>query len=134
MTHLNKPFPNGRNQESVSEAIAAYEAVAMYGDVMQAVYFASSSKEELVLYDSALRMRDMGRLLMATEIRAAKTYWHVRNASDPDVMRIYPEVYDAKIVGMIWSLLAQEQTWFGAESWKSYGIQVHCVQACLFCI
>ncbi|RYG65845.1 hypothetical protein EON64_11075, partial [archaeon] len=33
--HLNKPFPNGRNQESVSEAIAAYEAVAMYGDVMQ---------------------------------------------------------------------------------------------------
>jgi hypothetical protein len=25
---------------------------------------------------------------------------------------------------MIWSMLAQEQTWFGNEPWKSYGIQV----------
>jgi endoglucanase Acf2 len=29
-----KPYPNGRNQESASEAIAAYEAVALYGDAM----------------------------------------------------------------------------------------------------
>ena len=29
-----KPYPNGRNQESVSEAISAYEAVALYGEVM----------------------------------------------------------------------------------------------------
>ena len=25
---------------------------------------------------------------------------------------------------MMWSMLAQEQTWFGNEPWKSYGIQV----------
>jgi len=25
---------------------------------------------------------------------------------------------------MIWSMLAQQQTWFGAEPWKSYGIQL----------
>jgi endoglucanase Acf2 len=25
---------------------------------------------------------------------------------------------------MLWSMLAQEQTWFGNEEWKSYGIQL----------
>ena len=24
----------------------------------------------------------------------------------------------------LWSLMAQEQTWFGNEEWKSYGIQL----------
>ena len=33
-------------------------------------------------------------------------------------------MYEPKIVGMIWSMLAQEQTWFGNEPWKSYGIQL----------
>jgi hypothetical protein len=35
---------------------------------------------------------------------------------------------------MMWSTLAQLQTWFGNEAWKSYGIQVRdlrilCAQA-----
>lgn len=34
------------------------------------------------------------------------------------------DIYEPKVVGMIWSMLAQEQTWFGNEPWKSYGIQV----------
>jgi hypothetical protein len=34
------------------------------------------------------------------------------------------EIYQPKVVGMLWSMLAQEQTWFGNEPWKSYGIQV----------
>jgi endoglucanase Acf2 len=33
-------------------------------------------------------------------------------------------VYEPKVVGMLWSTLAQQQTWFGAEPWKSYGIQL----------
>lgn len=33
--------------------------------------------------------------------------------------------YQSKVVGMLWSMLAQEQTWFGNEPWKSYGIQVY---------
>jgi hypothetical protein len=32
--------------------------------------------------------------------------------------------YKPKVVGMMWSSLAQLQTWFGSEPWKSYGIQV----------
>jgi hypothetical protein len=34
------------------------------------------------------------------------------------------EVYEPNVVGMIWSILAQEQTWFGNEVWKAYGIQL----------
>lgn len=65
----------------------------------------------------------MGRLLLATEVRTAKTYWHVR-ASAPNVTRIYPEVYASKVVGMLWSMLAQEQTWFGNAPYLAYGIQL----------
>ena len=32
--------------------------------------------------------------------------------------------YTGKVIGMMWSTLAQLQTWFGNEPWKSYGIQV----------
>jgi endoglucanase Acf2 len=117
-------YPNGRNQESVSEAIHAYEAVALYGEVMSDIFRGSTDKEDLVLYDNALRIRDMGRLLACTEVRSAKTYWQVRSPDTPGVSRIYPEIYQPKIVGMIWSMMVQEQTWFGNEEWKSYGIQL----------
>lgn len=141
----NRPYPNGRNQESVSEAIAAYEAIALLGDVMQDNYARkvaslqamapttyaglATVRQQLEIarsrLDSGLRIRDMGRLLMATEIRSAKTYWHVQTPSTANVSRIYPDVYEPKIVGMIWSMMVQEQTWFGNEVWKSYGIQVN---------
>jgi hypothetical protein len=32
----------------------------------------------------------MGRLLMATEIRSTKTYWHVQAPDTANVSRIYP--------------------------------------------
>jgi endo-1,3(4)-beta-glucanase len=124
VTINGKAFPNGRNQESVSEAIAAYEAVAMYGDVMSDIFFGSNDPKDLVAYDSALRIRDMGRLLACTEARSAKTYWQVRAPGTAGVSRIYPEIYEPKVVGMIWSMMVQEQTWFGSEAWKSYGIQL----------
>lgn len=33
-------------------------------------------------------------------------------------------MYAPKVIGMMWSMLAQLQTWFGNEVWKSYGIQL----------
>lgn len=69
-------------------------------------------------------------------------YYHVQSSSSgSDVQRIYPgttlvhaygrselisflDAYTPKIVGMLWSFLAQEQTWFGNQPWASYGIQV----------
>lgn len=38
MPVLGDPYPNGRNQESSAEAIAAYEAVALYGLGASAVF------------------------------------------------------------------------------------------------
>jgi len=68
----------------------------------------------------------------ATEVRSARTYWHVQSP-DSGVARIYPEMYTPRVVGMVWSLLAQEQTWFGNEPYKSYGIQVFVTsRKCLF--
>lgn len=34
------------------------------------------------------------------------------------------DIYQPKVIGMMWSMLAQMQTWFGNEAWKSYGIQL----------
>lgn len=124
VTIQNQPYPNGRNQESVSESIAAYEAVALYGDVMSEIFFYSDREEDKILRENAFRIRDIGRLLMATEARSAKTYWQVRAPNTPGVSRIYPDVYEPKAVGMIWSMLVQLQTWFGSEEWKAYGIQL----------
>jgi hypothetical protein len=84
--------------------------VALYGEVASQMYYDSANPDDEALMENARRIRDMGRLLMATEIRTAQTYWHVR-ASGPNVTRIYPEVYKSKVVGMLWNMLAQEQTW-----------------------
>lgn len=119
-----KPYPNGRNQESASEAIAAYEAVAMYGDVMSNIFDTGMSEVDAQLLQTSLRIRDIGRLLMATEVRSTQTYWHVQAPDTKGVSRIYPEAYQPKVIGMMWSMLAQLQTWFGNEEWKSYGIQL----------
>jgi len=120
----DEPYPNGRNQESSAEAIAAYEAVALYGLGASAVFSGSANLEDNVRYDVCQRVYEMGRLLLATEIRSAQSYWHVRSVGAKGVTRIYPDVYTSKVVGMLWSMLAQEQTWFGNEAWKSYGIQL----------
>ncbi len=39
-------------------------------------------------------------------------------------MFLSAEAYLPKVIGMVWSMLAQLQTWFGNEQWKSYGIQL----------
>ena len=124
VTIQGEPYPNGRNQESSSEAISAYESVALFGESFVNIYSKSAKANEKALLDVATRVRDMGRLLVATEIRSAKTYWHVQQPNTSGVTRVYPLNYTPKVVGMIWSMLAQQQTWFGNEPWKSYGIQL----------
>ena len=107
VTIHGEPYPNGRNQESSSESVAAYEAVALYGDVAASIFQGSANIDDAVLFDNAFRIRDMGRLLLATEMRTARTYWRV--SASPNVTRIYPAIYQPRIVGMLWSMLAQEQ-------------------------
>lgn len=64
--------------------------------------------------------------------QSAQIYWQVADAGTPDLPRVYPEAYRPHVVGMLWSTLAQMQTWFGAEAWKVYGIQASCLSVSLY--
>ncbi|KAG5178337.1 hypothetical protein JKP88DRAFT_188690 [Tribonema minus] len=115
------PYANGRNEESSSEAVNAYDAVALYGHQMAKVFARAG---DMARANTASHVRDTGRMLSAMEIRSAQVYWHVKAPGTPGSGRIYPEGYKGKVVGMLWSALAQMQTWFGSEAWKVFGIQM----------
>lgn len=118
----NEPYLNGRNEESSSEAVAAYEAIALFGKVcVEQVFVNDADKEKR---DVALQVQEMGLVLYSTEITGAQTFWHVQASNTPGVTRIYPETYTNLVVGMLWSTLAQMQTWFGGSPYLCYGIQL----------
>jgi endo-1,3(4)-beta-glucanase len=90
------PYPNGRNQESSSESIAAYEAMALYGQTMNLQWGqgTSSATSDNANAATAASLRDMSRFLLSTEIRSAARYYHVRKTHK----RIYPkEVRTGKV-------------------------------------
>ncbi len=95
-------FGDGRNQESTSEAVNAWYAVYLYG-----------------LATGNDRLRDLGRLMLATEMRSTQTYWQV-DSNDG----IYPESFASnKVVGVLWSNKVDYGTFFGANTEF-----IHCIQ------
>jgi endo-1,3(4)-beta-glucanase len=88
-------FGDSRNQESTSEAVNAWYGLHLYG-----------------LATGDVNLGNVGRVLLATEIRAAQKYWHVRSNSP-----IYDEPFAShKVVGILWSNKAEYATFFcGAE-------------------
>jgi len=117
-------YANGRNQESSSEAIAAYEAVSLFGHVMTQIW-----EEEITTTNNnnenistARHICNIGRLLTATELRSANRYWHVLQSQKSG--RVYPKQYKPSVVGMMWNMMAQFQTWFGNKPHLVYGIQL----------
>lgn len=115
-----EPFLNGRNQESSSEAINGYEAIGLYGSVMVTAFQLAEDTEQTKI---AAEVRDVGRLLCATEIRSADRYWHVLHGDDAE-HTIYPSEYQPSAVGMMWNTMVQFQTWFGGDPFLAYGIQL----------
>ena len=118
--------PHGRNQESSSEAIAAYEGVALYGQVMTEIFSGSTNKEkrnqENQGLEAAKLVRDLGQLLTLSEVRAANRYWHLWSSDDH--VNTYPKAYDKPVVGMLYETMASFQTWFAPDAVVSYGIQL----------
>ena len=114
------PYLNGKNQESSSEAIAAYESVALYGQAM------ASSWERVDPQKAAIskEIETIGRLLAATELRSANAYWHIRQKNVKPSERIVPKAYTNNVVGILWSTMAQFGTWFGTAPYLPYGIQL----------
>lgn len=102
---IHAATPNGRNQESTSEAINSYYALYAYGAVVDAPF--------------ASELKDVGRLFIAMESHGADTYWHVRSNSP-----IYGDDFPHKVVGILWEHAATYQTWFGTNPYLVGGIQL----------
>jgi endo-1,3(4)-beta-glucanase len=92
----------GPGQESTSEAINAWYGVHLWG-------LATSNTE----------LSNMGRLLLASEIRSAKRYWHIYNSSD-----IYPTPFNNHGTAVIVRThKVAVETYFGSLPHYFYGIQ-----------
>jgi len=96
-------FGDSRNQESTSEAVNAWYSVYLWG-----------------LVNDDARLSDLGRLMLATEIRSAQRYWQITSESD-----LYnPPFADNKVVGVLWSTKVGYETFFGNEPEFIHGIQM----------
>ncbi|XP_020218967.1 putative endo-1,3(4)-beta-glucanase 2 [Cajanus cajan] len=85
-------FEDGRNQESTSEAVNAYYAAGLMG---------------LAYRDTDLVAT--GSTLLALEIRAAQTWWHVKVGDN-----LYEEDFakDNRIVGVLWANKRDSKLWW----------------------
>lgn len=126
--------PHGREQESSSEAIAAFEGIALFGNAMIDAF--QGDKENL---KSARLVRNLGEFLTAMEVDAASRFYHVYGINDNDEkvskllsasnekvqhINTYPSSYERPVVGMMHETMASFQTWFSNEDVVSYGIQL----------
>jgi len=118
---ITKPmFGNIMNQESSSEAVMAYEAVALYGKTMASIFQDEGDTKKASV---AKMMHNVGLTLTATEIRSTQKYWQVRqNVEDSE--KIYPGAYTGNVVGILWETFAEFTTWFGNAPYLIYGIQL----------
>mmetsp|Transcript_20014 Transcript_20014/g.37971 ORF Transcript_20014/g.37971 Transcript_20014/m.37971 type:complete len:1122 (-) Transcript_20014:162-3527(-) len=129
--------PHGREQESSSEAIAAFEGIALYGSAMMNAF---ADHDEMRA--TATLVRDLGEFLTAMEVDAANRFWHIWNSKDVGDdsntdssgnesstkrhlhVSNYPAAYPKPVVGMMYETMASFQTWFAPEDVVSYGIQL----------
>lgn len=94
----------GRNQESSSEATNAWYGMYLYG--------MATNNENI---------KNTGRLMLASEIRAARFYYHIDPNNSP-----YPTSYTNSwhVVGNLWHSLITNSTFFGKKIRYVYGIQI----------
>eukprot|EP01123_Difflugia_compressa_P014972 TRINITY_DN8184_c0_g1_i1.p1 TRINITY_DN8184_c0_g1~~TRINITY_DN8184_c0_g1_i1.p1 ORF type:complete len:394 (+),score=44.78 TRINITY_DN8184_c0_g1_i1:48-1184(+) len=93
---------DGKNQESTAEAVNAYYGIMLYG---------IATKDPFI--------ENIGKILLATEIRSSLKYWHM-----PPGSTVYPAIFSKNtIVGIVWSDKADYRTFFGEN--VEY---IHCIQ------
>lgn len=121
------PFGNGKSQESSSEAVNCYYGAYLWSLVRSG--FADKPNADIS------PMTDFARLLLAMEVRGAKTYWHmmppsrssskksgsnnsstVNTASDALPTVYSPRFAKNYMVGNLGMLDAICSTWFGTEN------------------
>ncbi|XP_058187875.1 glucan endo-1,3-beta-D-glucosidase ARB_01444-like [Rhododendron vialii] len=98
-------FPDGRNQESTSQAVNAYYSAALmgfaYGDI------------QLVA---------IGSTLSAMEIHSAQMWCHVRERDT-----LYPQDFtrENRLVGILWANKRETRLWFAPSEWKECRLGIH---------
>ena len=99
-------FADGRNQESTSEAVNAYYSAALMGLSYGDRYLVST-----------------GSLLLAMEIHASQTWWHVK---DDSVLYSKDFTSENRVVGVLWANKRDGALWFAPPESKEcrLGIQV----------
>jgi len=93
-------FDDGNNQESTSEALNAWYAVAIWGKITK-----NSQTEQT------------GTWLFAQELRAAQVYWFGIN--NP-----FPNGYQHQMASLVWGGKREFATWFSPDPMHIYGIQL----------
>lgn len=96
------PFRDGNNQESSSEAVAAWNGLALWADVT----------------DNAA-LAEEARWMLASEAATAQEYWLGFDATDP----VY-DGYEHSVVALNWGSKRDYSTWFSAEPGAMLGIQL----------
>lgn len=96
-------FSDVHNQESISESVFAWYAVALWGQVI--------GNENI---------KQHARILLGKEIACGNLYWH-HKAADTSLETVYE---DNKITGIPWETKMDFATWFGANPEYIYGIQM----------
>nr|BCB67680.1 beta-1,3-glucanase [Euglena gracilis] len=94
--------PNGKGQESTSEAVNAWYGIHLYGK--------ATNQPLLAL---------VGETLVQMEVHSTNYYWHV-----PSNMDIYPREFKHTIVGIVHDLIIEFQTYFGSAGFFVHGIQL----------
>jgi len=97
------PYPDGNNQESVSEALNAWTAVVLWGHATK---------------NTALE--NEGRWLLSSEAAAAKWYWFQSNASSDG----YLNGYTAPLVSLVWGGKREYRTFFSEAPNAKLAIQL----------
>ena len=96
------PFRDGNNQESSSEAVAAWNGLALWADVTENAPLAEEA-----------------RWMLANEAATAQAYWVGFDASQA----VY-QGYEHSVIALNWGAKRDYSTWFSAEPNAKLGIQL----------
>ncbi|KAG6959362.1 hypothetical protein JG687_00008832 [Phytophthora cactorum] len=104
------PMEDGKSQESSSEDLNAYYALALF----------SSLDEKATEGQGDSSYHQYARLLLATELRSVKKYWHMSENSN-----IYEPVFSKNaMVGVVGEMSVVYNTWFGDRAVYIHGINM----------
>ncbi|NNU26151.1 glycosyl hydrolase [Isoptericola sediminis] len=101
------PFGDGNNQESASEAVAAWHGLALWADARAAAG----------LPDEGLTSQ--ARWMLSLEAASARAYWTDFDRSDP-----VADGLQADVTSLVWDGKRERATWFSAEPSAALGIVV----------